>query len=75
MTEVELELLEGINQSLKEIVVEMKEANRLLGGVCSVADKSLAQPAIDPDKKFPRKEPEDNTGTLVDSFTYDHGWK
>lgn len=75
MTEYELELLEGISHSLKEIVVEMKEANRLLGGVCSVADKSLAQPAIDPDKKFPRKEPEDNTSTLVDSFTYDHGWK
>ena len=86
MTEYELELLEGISHSLKEIVVEMKEANRLLGGVCSVADKSLAQPAIDPDKslaqpaidpdkKFPRKEPEDNTSTFVDSFTYDHGWK
>ena len=75
MTDYELELLEGISHSLKEIVVEMKEANRLLGGVCSVADKSLAQPAIDPDKNVPRKEPEDNTSTLVDSFTYDHGWK
>ena len=73
MTEYELELLEGISHSLKEIVVEMKEANRLLGGVCSVSDKSLAQPAIDPGKYVPRKER--NTSTLVDSFTYDHGWK
>ena len=75
MTDYEIALLEKISYSLKEIVLEMKEANRLLGGVCSVADKSLAQPAIDPDKEFPRKEPEDNTSTLVDSFTYDHGWK
>ena len=75
MTDYEIALLEKISYSLKEIVLEMKEANRLLGGVCSVADKSLAQPAIDSDKKFPRKEPEDNTSTLVDSFTYDHGWK
>ena len=75
MTEYELELLEGISYSLKEIVVEMKEANRLLGSVCSVADKSLAQPAIDTDKKVPRKEPEDNTSTFVDSFTYNHGWE
>ena len=50
MTEYELELLEGIRNSLKEIVVEMKEANRLLGGICSVADKMLAQPAIDPNE-------------------------
>ena len=72
MTEYELELLEGISYSLKEIVVEMKEANRLLGSVCSVADKRLAQPAIDNDKKDTRKEPEDNTSTFVDSSTYDH---
>ena len=69
MTDYELELLEGISHSLKEIVVEMKESNRLLGGICSVSDKRLAQPAIDPDKKFPRKEPENNTSTFVDSFT------
>lgn len=75
MTEYELELLEGISYSLKEIVVEMKEANRLLGSVCSVADKSVAPPAIDPGKYVPRKEPEDDTSTFVDSFTYDHGWK
>ena len=68
-------MLEGIRDFLKEIVVEMKEANRLMGGVCSVADKSIAHPAIDPDKNVPRKYPEDNTSTLVDSFTYDHGWK
>ncbi len=73
MTEYELELLEGISHSLKEIAVEMKESNRLLGGVCSVADKSLARTAIDHDKKVPRKEPEGKTSTLVDSFTYDHG--
>ena len=49
MTEVELELLMEISHSLKEIVLEMKESNRLLGGVfCSVSDKSLAQPATDP---------------------------
>ena len=53
MTEYELELLEGISYSLKEMVVEMKEANRLLGSVCSVANNSLAQPAIDHDKKVP----------------------
>lgn len=75
MTEVEFEKVCSIATSLEEIARQLKEANRLLGGVCSVADKSLAQPAIDPDKKFPRKEPEDNTSTLVDSFTYDHGWK
>ena len=75
MTEYELELLEGIRDSLREIVVEIKEANRLLGGVCSVADKSLAQPAIDHNKKVPRKEPEDNKSTFVDSFTYNLGWE
>lgn len=32
MTEVEFKLLEGISYSLKEIVMEMKESNRLLGG-------------------------------------------
>lgn len=32
MTEYELESLEGIRQSLSEIVVEMKKANRTLGG-------------------------------------------
>lgn len=47
MNDYELKLLEGISYSLKEILVEMKEANRLLGGICSVADKSLAQPATD----------------------------
>lgn len=75
MTEYELELLEGISHSLKEIAVEMKESNRLLGGSCSVADKRLAQPAIDHDKKVPRKKIKDNTSTFVDSFAYDHGWK
>lgn len=72
MTEYELGVLESIQNSLREIVVEMKEANRLLGGVCSVADKSVAQPAIDPDKKVPRKKPEDNTSTFGDSFTYNY---
>lgn len=46
MKDYELEL-EEISHSLKEIVVEMKEANRLLGGIRSVADKSFAQPDID----------------------------
>ena len=79
MTEVELELLEGIRHSLEEIVVEMKEANKMkskeLDKVMQILASRESQPAIDLDKNVPRNEPEGNTSTLVDSFTYDHGWK
>lgn len=47
MTEYELELLEEIRYYLKEIVVQVKKTNRLLGGSCSVADNSLNHPAKD----------------------------
>lgn len=57
MTEYELELLEGISHSLKEIVMEMKEANMMkskeLVKVMQVLSSRESQPAIDHDKKFP----------------------
>lgn len=52
MTGYELELLKGINRYLNEIVVEIKKTNNLLGGICSVADKSFVQPAIDTNVPF-----------------------
>lgn len=76
MTEYELGVLESIQNSLREIVVEMKESNKMkskeLDKVMQILSSRESQPAIDPDKKVPRKEPEDNTSTFGDSFTYNH---
>lgn len=51
MTEYELELLEGISHSLQEIVVEMKEANKMkfkkLDKVMQILSSRESQPVID----------------------------
>lgn len=79
MTEVEFEKVCSIATSLEEIAEQMKIANKMkskeLENVMQILDSRESQPAIDPEKYVPRKESYGNTSTLVDSFTYDHGWK
>ena len=75
MTEYEIELLESIQCSLKEIVTEMKIANKMKSKEMEILSSRESRPATDTNQNVPRKEPEGNTSTFVDSFTYNHGWE